>query len=85
MEEKKEKVIDVYITDYCPYCTFAKQLLKAEGFVFQEHDLTHDKEGREALRIKAGGRTTVPQIFVNDHCIGGFEDLKKWITSGCPL
>ena len=67
--------IDVYTANYCPYCTRAKDLLKQKGAEFTEHDITTDDAGREALIEKANGRRTVPQIFINDKHIGGFDDL----------
>ncbi|MCE2716023.1 MAG: glutaredoxin 3 [Pseudomonadota bacterium] len=65
----------IYTTNYCPYCVKAKQLLKSKGVVFQEIDLTNDDDGRIELVKKSGGRKTVPQIFINDHHVGGCDDL----------
>ena len=65
----------IYTTNYCPYCVKAKQLLKSKGLVFQEIDLTNDDDGRIELVKKSGGRKTVPQIFINDHHVGGCDDL----------
>jgi glutaredoxin 3 len=67
--------IEVYTTDYCPYCTRAKDLLKRKGAEFTEFDVTNDQEGRVALVEKAGGRKTVPQIFIGETHVGGFDDL----------
>ncbi|PIR13283.1 MAG: glutaredoxin, partial [Flavobacteriales bacterium CG11_big_fil_rev_8_21_14_0_20_35_7] len=53
--------IEVYSTDYCPYCTRAKDLLKRKGAEFTEYDVTHDEEGRVKLVEKSGGQRTVPQ------------------------
>jgi len=67
--------IEVYTTTYCPYCVRAKDLLKRKGVEFAEISV----EGDDALRIKmvekAGGKRTVPQIFINDQHIGGSDDL----------
>lgn len=67
--------IDVFTTDYCPYCTRAKDLLTKKGVTFQEIDVTHDPQGRTDLVIRSQGRKTVPQIFINDQHIGGYDDL----------
>lgn len=65
----------VYTTNYCPYCTKVKQLLKNKGVEFTEIDLTNDEEGRLNLIVKAGGRKTVPQVFIDDKHIGGCDDV----------
>ena len=74
--------IEVYTTNYCPYCTRAKDLLKRKGQSFAEFDVTDDDEGRVKLVEKAGGRRTVPQIFINDQHIGGFDDLNALDKEG---
>lgn len=67
--------IEVFTTDYCPYCKKAKALLEKKGAKYQEFDLTHDPEGRDRLVTRSGGRKTVPQIFINNQHIGGCDDL----------
>lgn len=74
--------IEVYTTNYCPYCVRAKDLLKRKGQSFDEVDVTDDMGLREKLVEKAGGRRTVPQIFIDDQLIGGFDDLDKLNKSG---
>jgi glutaredoxin 3 len=77
MEESNQaemaKVV-VYTTQWCPYCVRAKSLLRHKGIAFEEIDVSGD----DALRtwmIEASGRRTVPQIFIDDKPIGGFEEL----------
>ncbi len=67
------KVI-VYTTRHCPYCVRAKRLLQNKGVEFEEVDVGHDDEMR-AKMIKTSGRRTVPQIFIDDKPIGGFDEL----------
>lgn len=74
--------IDVYTTNYCPYCVRAKDLLKKKGVVFTEHDVTNDMAAREALVAKSAGRKTVPQIFINGQHIGGFDDMNALDKAG---
>ena len=74
--------IEVYTTDYCPYCTRAKDLLKRKGVDFQEIDVTNDAGARDALVKKSDGRKTVPQIFINGEGVGGFTDLYALDQSG---
>lgn len=73
--------IEVYTTDYCPYCVRAKDLLKRKGIAFEEIMMSTQEE-RMALMEKAGGRRTVPQIFINDEGIGGYDDLAALDASG---
>ena len=65
----------IYSKDYCPYCTKAKALLARKGVQFTEIDITHDEKLQAEMVAKSGGRKTVPQIFINDKPIGGFDDL----------
>ena len=65
----------VYTTQTCPYCQRAKNLLHHKGIEFQEIDVS-DPEKRMALVQRANGRQTVPQIFIKDQHIGGYDDLK---------
>jgi glutaredoxin 3 len=66
--------VAVYVTDYCPYCTQAKALLDKKGVVYDTIDVTGDDQKRAWL-VKATGRRTVPQIFINDRPVGGCDDL----------
>ena len=65
----------IYTTPFCPYCLMAKRLLTKKGAVFEEIDVSGNPALREELRIKAGGRTTVPQIWIDDVHIGGCDEL----------
>ena len=69
-------VVEVYTTNYCPYCVRAKQLLDAKDVDYTEIDVTGNDEARIALVEKSGGRKTVPQIFINGKACGGYDDLQ---------
>lgn len=69
-------VVEVYTTNYCPYCVRAKQLLDAKDVDYTEIDVTGNDEARIALVEKSGGRKTVPQIFINGKACGGYDDLR---------
>ena len=69
------KPVTIYTTPFCPYCLMAKRLLAKKGVAFDEIDVSGDWEAREALVEKAGGRTTVPQIWIGDTHVGGSDDL----------
>lgn len=68
------KVI-IYTTQFCPYCVQAKRLLKQKGVAFEEIDVSNNAELRRGMVEKAGGRMTVPQIFVNDKWIGDCDGI----------
>ncbi len=67
--------ITVYTTRYCPYCHMAKELLRKKGIAaFVEIDVSQ-RELRAEMSAKAGGRYTVPQIWIGDRHVGGYDDL----------
>jgi glutaredoxin 3 len=74
--------IEVYSTAVCPYCVAAKNLLKAKGLSWEEVRVDTDPGQRDTMLARSGGRRTVPQIFVNDQHIGGFDDLVAADRSG---
>lgn len=67
--------VTIYTTRFCPYCTEAKGLLRAKNVAFDEIDVSGDRAGRAAMTERAGGRTSVPQIFVGETHVGGCDDL----------
>lgn len=73
--------ITVYTTSQCPYCIAAKQLLTRKGFEFKEIDVS-DPALRDMLIKKSQGRKTVPQIFIGDLHVGGFDDLSALERAG---
>lgn len=66
--------IVIYTTKTCPYCDRAKHLLTQKGAIFREIDAS-DPTVRTAMVERAGGRKTVPQIFIGDVHVGGCDDL----------
>ena len=67
--------IEIYSTAVCPYCMSAKNLLKSKGLEWSELRIDTDPTQREVMLARSGGRRTVPQIFINDQHVGGFDDL----------
>ena len=65
----------IYTTMLCPYCARAKNLLSEKGVNYQEIDVSYDPDKREEMTAKAGGRRTVPQIFIGGKHVGGCDDL----------
>jgi len=71
----------VYTTNYCPYCTAAKALLRRKNVNFEEIDVTDDPAKRaEMERLSQGW--TVPQIFIDGQPIGGFDDMNRLDLDG---
>ena len=73
--------IIMYTKTVCPFCVRAKMLLKNKGQTFTEIDATDENTMSEMIE-KSGGRKTVPQIFINDTHVGGFDDLQELDLSG---
>lgn len=67
--------VEIYTTPTCPYCHAAKQLLRKKGVTYTEIDVGSDPQGRVSMTRRAGGRRTVPQIFISGRHIGGCDDL----------
>lgn len=72
----------VYSTPFCGYCGAAKRLLTTKGTEFTEVDVMFEPERRAEMQERSGGRRTVPQIFINDRHIGGFDDLNALDQAG---
>jgi glutaredoxin 3 len=71
----------IYSKTYCPYCDRAKHLLNSKGVAFEEHNIENKPEEMKKLMEKTGMRT-VPQIFINDQLIGGFDDMNALDKAG---
>jgi len=67
--------VTIYTTMTCPYCHLAKQLLRGKGVAFEEIDVAGNSKLREEMSRKAGGRSSVPQIWIGDRHVGGCDDL----------
>lgn len=73
--------ITVYTRRFCAYCTAAKSLLQGNDYDFVEVSLDEDPELAEQIMERSGQRT-VPQIFVGEKSLGGFQELHAAINSG---
>lgn len=74
--------VEIYTTPFCPYCHRAKALLSQKGVAFEEYDAPHGSQARRDAIERSGGRTTVPQIFINGQAIGGSDDLMALERAG---
>ncbi len=66
--------VTIYTTPVCPYCTAAKALLRNRQAAFTEIDVSGQQDLREEM-IRRSGRRTVPQIFIGETHVGGYDDL----------
>ena len=67
--------IDIYTSPLCGFCTIAKNLLLKKGVEFTEYDVLNDPSLKPVMLKRANGAQTVPQIFINDFHVGGYDDL----------
>ncbi|UJJ30227.1 glutaredoxin 3 [Halopseudomonas maritima] len=72
----------IYSSDYCPFCMRAKQLLASKGVEFQEICVDGQPKVRAEMTRLAGGRTSVPQIWIGDTHVGGCDELYASARAG---
>lgn len=73
--------VTIYTTPVCPYCTAAKALLRNRQAAFTEIDVSGQQDLREEM-IRRSGRRTVPQIFIGETHVGGYDDLAALNEAG---
>ncbi|HEV7632591.1 MAG TPA: glutaredoxin 3 [Steroidobacteraceae bacterium] len=71
----------MYTTDWCGYCERARHLLKAKGVDYTEIDVDAVDGARAEMRTRSG-RTAVPQIFIGEQHVGGYDDLQSLDARG---
>lgn len=76
------KKIIIYTASPCPYCHIAKELLRTKGVRFEEIDVTAKSDLRAEMAKRAGGRTSVPQIWIGERHVGGCDDLQALERNG---
>ncbi|HLY47536.1 MAG TPA: glutaredoxin 3 [Stellaceae bacterium] len=74
--------VEMYATMWCPYCARARALLTKKGVGFTEIDLDEEPGRRPEMLRRAGGRTSVPQIFIDGEHIGGSDELAALERAG---
>jgi glutaredoxin 3 len=74
--------VEIYTTQICPYCVRAKRLLDKKGVSYTEIDVSRDPGLRDAMVKRAGGKMTVPQIFINGTHVGGCDDMYELEAEG---
>ncbi|MGR3639835.1 glutaredoxin 3 [Alterinioella nitratireducens] len=74
--------VEIYTSPLCGYCHAAKRLLTDKGVSFAEYDVARTPDKRQEMLARANGRHTVPQIFVGDSHVGGYDDLAALDRAG---
>jgi glutaredoxin 3 len=67
--------VEIYTQPWCPFCARAMSLLNGKGVAFREIDAPHGTAERQESIHRSGGKTTVPQIFIDGRHIGGCDEL----------
>ena len=74
--------VEIYTKAFCGFCARAKRLLDTKGVAYEEYDITLGGPKRAEMLDRAPGRTTVPQIFIDDRHVGGCDDLFQLERNG---
>lgn len=74
--------VEIYTKAFCGFSVRAMRLLDQKGVEYAEYDITMDAPKRAEMIQRASGRTTVPQVFIDDRHIGGCDDLMALDRSG---
>ena len=67
--------VEIYTWSSCPFCIRAKGLLDKKGVEYSEYSIDGDEDARAKMRARSNGRSSVPQIFIDDRHIGGCDDI----------
>ena len=74
--------VEIYASPLCGYCHAAKRLLDAKGVAYSEINILAQPNRRSEMMDRAGGRHTVPQIFIGDTHVGGYDDIAALERAG---
>jgi glutaredoxin 3 len=74
--------VEIYTSPFCGFCFRAKRLLDSKGVAFEEYDVMMNGALKGEMTDRAGGRSTVPQIFIDDKHIGGCDELHALEAAG---
>ena len=75
-------IVKIYSTAICPYCERAKMLLEKRNIKYTEFKIDEDVKLFEEMLALSNGRRSVPQIFIDDQDIGGYDDLVDFDLEG---
>ena len=69
------KKVEIYTWQYCPFCIRAKALLSQKGVAYEEYKIDGNEVARREMQLRADGRNTLPQIFIDNQGIGGCDEI----------
>lgn len=81
MSKSSSPAVKLYTSAFCPYCVYAKRLLKSKNVSFEELRVDTSESARQEME-KLSGRRSVPQIFIGDVHVGGYDDMAALDRSG---
>jgi glutaredoxin 3 len=76
------QTVEIYTSPLCGFCHAAKRMLNDKGISFAEYDVGRDPDKRQEMLGRSNGRHTVPQIFIGDNHVGGYDDMATLERSG---
>jgi glutaredoxin 3 len=82
MSDASQPDVLMYSTTWCPFCERARALLQRKSVRYREIKLDDEPDQRQAMLERSNGRRTVPQIFIGETHVGGFDDLNALDRSG---
>ena len=82
MTNNNQPEIEIYTLTWCPYCNKAKSFLKSKGFSFKEYNIDEDQAIKREMVERTDGAKTVPQIFIDEQLVGGYDSMMEAKASG---
>ncbi|RBI84696.1 glutaredoxin 3 [Rhodosalinus halophilus] len=82
MDDHSRKPVEIYTSPLCGFCIAAKRLLDRKGVPFTEIDVWAEPQRKAEMIQRAGGRTSVPQIFIGEAHVGGCDELHALERAG---
>lgn len=76
------QTVEIYTSPLCGFCHAAKRLLTSKGVSFVEFDVMSEPDKRQEMMARANGRHTVPQIFIGQTHVGGYDDMAALDSAG---
>ena len=76
------KKVVIYTGPMCNYCSAAKHLLNKKKFIYKDFDIAIDASKKQEMQEKTNGARTIPQIFIGDTYVGGYNELKALEVAG---
>ncbi len=74
--------VEIYVKTFCGFCFRAKRLLDSKGIAYKEHEVIYGGPEKQEMIERSGGRSTVPQIFIDGRHIGGWDELFELESQG---